>query len=184
MGSMLVKFDVQEFPKTRVIGKSVIQKLDGGINDNTIQDLWESMVNDGSLDFLLNLPERSSQNLDTVGWMGDFKPGDEEYTYLAGVLVKHSTPVPDGYVYRDIEKCEMAIGWIQETKGNVGGDMHENASEHVSKAMKENGYEYDGSNGFFEMEYYSHDRFRVPKKLGKKIVLDFYSPCKKVKKTN
>jgi hypothetical protein len=59
--------------------------------------------------------------------------------------------------------------------------MHANASVHISKAVKENGYEYDGSNGYFEMEYYSHVRFRVPEKRGEKVILDFYSPCKKAK---
>ncbi len=42
MGSILVNFLVQSFPAARVIGKSVVQKLDAGLNDRTIQDLWES----------------------------------------------------------------------------------------------------------------------------------------------
>jgi predicted transcriptional regulator YdeE len=179
MGSKLVKFEVKPFTKARVIGKSVIVKLDAGINDASIQDLWEKMADDGSLDFLFDLPDRITKDPDTVGWMGDFQPGDKEYTYLAGVLVKHNTPVPDGYAHRDIEDCEMAIGWVQETEGEEGGDIHAQASDHIQKAMKENGYEYDGSKGFFEMEYCSYERFHGPEKRGDKVVLDFYSPCKK-----
>ena len=180
MGTKLVKFLVKTFPKARVIGKSVIQKLDVGIDDRTIQDLWERMEKDGSLDFLLSLPNRTTQNYDTVGWMWDWQPGDDQYTYLAGILVEPNTPVPEGYVYRDIVDCEMAIGWFQGTEGSEGGDLFANASDNMSKAMKENGYQYDSSKGLFEMEYYSYERLRVPGKRGEKIILDFYSPCKKV----
>ncbi|WP_066498276.1 hypothetical protein [Abyssisolibacter fermentans] len=179
MGSKLVKFDILTFAKARVIGKKVVQKLDIGIDDSTIQDLWAGMTDDGSLDFLFTLPERSTKTPDRVGWMGDFKPGDEEYTYLAGVLVNHNTPVPEGYEYRDIANCEMAIGWIQRTEDDNGGDIHVNASEHISKAIQENGYEYDSTHGFFEMEYYSYERFNVPEERGGNVILDFYTPCKK-----
>ena len=179
MGSKLVRFSVQSFPGARVLGKSVRVKVDVGLDDRTIQDLWASMANDGSLDIVLALPERLAQTPDTVGWMGDFQPGDDAYTYLAGVLVQPNTTVPDGFVSREIAPCDMAIGWIQGTEGNEGGDMMANASEHVAKAMKENGYEYDGSNGFFELECYSYERFRGPEKRGEKVVLDFHSPCRK-----
>ena len=179
MGSRLVKFEVVTFPKARVIGKSVIVKLDVGIDDPTITDLLESMSRDGSFDFLLKLPDRITKNPDRVGWMGDYNPGDKQYTYLAGVLVKPDSPVPDGFVSRDIAQCQMAIGWIQEIDGDEGGDMFATQHDHIAKGMKENGYEYDGSNGFFEMEYYSYERFTLPKERGGKVGLDFYSPCKK-----
>jgi hypothetical protein len=125
------------------------------------------------------LPARTAQSPDTVGWMGDWHPGAEFYTYLAGVLVAPDTPTPDGYTYRDIAACDMAVGWLQETDDDEGGNIFVNASEHVNNAMKANGFEYDGSHGLFEMEYYSHERFRVPQKRGEKVILDFYSPCKK-----
>ena len=179
MGSTLVNFFVQPFPAARVIGKSVIQKLDAGLHDRTIQDLWERMANDGSLDFLLSLPNRTSREADTVGWMGDFQPGDDKYTYLASVLFDPGAPVPEGYVSREIAACDMAVGWVQGTEGSEGGDFIANASDHVTKAMKEHGYEYDGANGLFEIECYTVERFRAPLKRGERPILDFYSPCKK-----
>jgi len=179
MGSRLVGFSVQAFPGARVLGKSVRVKVDVGLHDHTVQDLWESMAKDGSLDSLLALPERLAQTPDTVGWMGGFQPGDEAYTYVAGVLAQPNTTVPDGFVCRGIAPCTMAIGWIQGTECNEGGDMMANASEHVTRAMEGNGYEYDGSNGFFEIEYYSYERFRGPVECGEKPILDFCSPCKK-----
>ena len=179
MGAKLIRFSVEAFPGTRVIGKSVAVKTDVGIDDPTITDLLESMAKDGSTDFLLSLPERMTPSPDTVGWMGDWQPGAETYTYLSGVLVGPDAPVPDGYTYRDIAECDVAVGWLQETDGDEGGNIFVNASEHVNKAMRENGYEYDGSHGLFEMEYYSYERFRIPTQRGEKVTLDFYSPCKK-----
>ena len=180
MGAKLIKFSVQTFPKSRVIGKSVVMKEPADIEDRTIEDLWERVRQDGSLDFLFNLPHKFSRDRDSVGWMGDFHPGDKVYTYLAGVLFEQDTPVPEGFVYRDIAECEIAHAWIQETEGSEGGDVHTNASEHINKAKTEDGYQFDGSNGFFEMEYYSEERYYKALERGENVILDFYSPCKKV----
>ena len=81
----------QPFPKSRVIGKSVTQKLEAGLDDRTIQDRWESMTDDDSLDFLLKQPNRISRQDDTVGWMGDFQPVDDKYTYLAGDFIANAS---------------------------------------------------------------------------------------------
>ena len=180
MGAKLVEFQVVTFPTAKVIGKSVPVRMDVGIDDPTITDLLESMSSDGSFDFLGNLSDLITDNPDTVGCMGDYAPGDTQYTYLAGVLVKPDSTIPDGFVSRDIAQCQMAIAWLQGTDDDEGGDIFVDAHELMKKAMKENGFEYDGSNGLFEMEYYSYDRFRVPKERGERTILDFYSPCKKV----
>lgn len=179
MGAKLVKFSVESFPETRVIGKSAAVKTEAAIDDRTIEELWEGMARDGDLDFLLGLPDRATPSPDTVGWMGDWQPGAETYTYLAGILAQAGAPVPEGYVYRDMAACEMAVGWLQETDGDEGGNIHADASYHINKAMQEHGYEYDGSHGLFEMEYYSHERFRIPEQRGEHVILDFCSPCKK-----
>ena len=42
----------------------------------------------------------------------------------------------------------MAVGWLQETDGDEGGNIHANASDHINQAMKANGYAYDGSHGY------------------------------------
>lgn len=173
----LVKFEVKQFSAARVIGKQVIHGLKSGTK-NPVPELWESMARDGILDYLKNMHERATQAPDTVGWMGDFNPETREFVYLAGVLTKPGTPVPEGYAYRDIPDCEMSIGWMQGSDDN--GDVYQGASECTAKARKEHGYEYDGSAGGFEMEYYSHARFYVPFEQGEKeLIMDFYSPCRK-----
>ncbi len=180
MGSKLVRFFVQSFPAMRVIGKTVRVKEPTTLDDATITDLLESMGKDGSLDLLFSLPGRVSQAPDTVGWMGDFQPGGNEFTYLNGVLFWPGLAAPEGFTFREIEAGEMAVGWIQEAEGEEGGDMFANASGHLAKAREEHGYEYDGSRGLFEMEVYTYERFKAPLERGAKPVLDFYSPCKKI----
>jgi hypothetical protein len=41
MGSKLIKYIVQTFPKTMVVGKCVRVRMDVGLDDSTITDLWE-----------------------------------------------------------------------------------------------------------------------------------------------
>jgi predicted transcriptional regulator YdeE len=179
MGCKLVKFEVINFSGARIIGKSTVVKTDIEIDDPVIETLWKNMRQNNDLDYLLKLSNKITEEHDFVGWSGDFNPGDNQYTYLAGVLFNPNTEVPDGYEYRDIASCEMAVGWLLRTTDGEG-DIHVNASEYISKAEKENGYEYDGKNGFFEMEYYSNERFYIPERNGENVTLDFYSPCKKI----
>jgi predicted transcriptional regulator YdeE len=178
MGSTLVRFTVQTFPPLRVIGGSVRIKLDAGFDDPTIENLWKRIKSDGSLVDLESLQNRATPEPDLVGWMGDWQPGDDAYTYLAGMLFAANTPVPEGFTGRDIPAGEMAIGWIAETADEEGGDIHAGASAYLAAAMREHGYEYDGARGGFEMECYTQERFRAAEQQGGQVILDFITPCK------
>ena len=179
MGAKGVKFEIIQFPGARVIGKTTTVKEPTTLDDVTATDLLERMNKDGHYKFLLGLLNKFAQNADTVGWQGDFIPNDASYIYLAGVMFKPDAAFSDGYKHRDIAACEMAVAWISECEGDEGGDVFADASGNLANARSEHRYEYDGSNGFFEMECYSEKRFYVPKSQGKNIILDFYSPCKK-----
>ena len=136
------------------------------------------MLTDGSLDFMLDLPQRATPDRDTVGWMGEYDPVSNSYTYIAGILAKPGTLIPGGYVSRVIPACEMAIASIQGT--DSGHDVYIGAHDHTAKAMEERGYEYDPAAGGFEMEYHSNTRFSIPIERGDEfVVLDYYSPCRK-----
>jgi len=186
MGTKLVSFKVQTFPKMRVIGKGVVL-VEGEMKpeDTQIEDLWASMESDGSFNVLAGLPGRlglaGAQSLasDWVGWMGDFYPPDMHFTYLAGGLFEPDVAAPEGFLYRDIEAGEMAVSQLQDTEGPEGGEMHAEASGFNTRAMAEHGYEYDGSRALYEMEYQSYERFYAPLARGEKPGIDFYSPCKK-----
>ena len=180
MGVKAIDFKVIQFSGARVIGKSTIVKEPTTVDDLTINDLLDLMKNECHYDFLLSLPNKLVKANDTVGWQGDFNPGDASYTYLSGVLFQPNTAVPDGYDCRDIESCQMAVVSLQDCDDVEGGDLFADASPNLAKARDEQGFTYDSSHGFFEMEYYSENKFKIPEHQGEKVVLDFYSPCKKV----
>lgn len=173
----LIDFEVKLFPPVRVIGKQVTGSIKPG-DENPVPRLWESMMMDGTLAFLTTMAELVTADSDTVGWMGEYDPATSCFTYIAGVLTKPGTPVPDGCVARDLPACEMAIASIRGR--HEGGDLYAGAHDITWNAMKEHGYEYDSSAGGFEMEYYSHMRFAEPITKGERVVvMEFYSPCKK-----
>lgn len=179
MGTRLVQFKVERFPRMRVIGKG-ISLVEGSVSpdDRSIEDLWERMAQDGSLDVLRKLPGRVGPQGDLVGWMGDFHPPDMHFTYLAGALFEPGVEAPEGFICRDMEAGEMAVSRIQGTDGPEGGDMHVDGSAINSRSMASHGYEYDGSRGLYEMEYHSYEDFYLPLERGEHPALEFYSPCK------
>jgi hypothetical protein len=182
MGTRLVRFKVDAFPRMRAIGKAVTL-IEGGMSleDRSIEDLWASMERDGSFEVLARLPGRLGPPGDRVGWMGDFHPPDMHFTYLAGALFEAGVEAPEGFVGRDIEAGEMAVSWLQGIEGPEGGDLHADASAINNQAMAAHGYQYDGSRGLYEMEYQSRERYYAPLERGEQPMLDFYAPCKKKK---
>lgn len=180
--SKFIKFEVKRFPATRLIGKLVRISLDPEKGQEAV-NLWSSMWQDGSMEYLGSMPERLTKERDTVGWMGDFDLSGNTCEYIAGVLTKEGTTVPTGYVSRDLPECLMSIGWIQGREED--GDLYARAHDYVRQAMNEYGYEYDTAAGGYEMQYYSFQRFGVPRYVGEKIlIMDYYSPCKKLLKEN
>ncbi len=176
--SELIRFEVKRVPAVRLIGK-MVRMSSNPQGENEATKLWSSMWRDGSMEFLGNILERFTEERDTVGWMGEYDPIENTYAYIAGVLTKVSTPVPAGYVSRDLPECLMSVGWIQGRE--EAADLYAGAKEHLLQAMKENGYEQDPSAGGYEMQYYSFSRFGVPRYMGEKIlILDYCCPCKKL----
>jgi AraC family transcriptional regulator len=145
--------------------------------ENPVPAMVGEMYASGSMAFLVNLPERATADPDTVGWMGDYDPESASFVYIAGVLARPDSPVPEGYDFRDIKPCQIAMTSIQGTDDN---DTCSGGHNHSAKAMAENGYEYDRSAGGFEIEYFPYQKFEVPLLKGEKnLVMDYWSPCKK-----
>lgn len=176
--SKLIKFEVKKFPAVRLIGKAVQISLNAEGNA-AAANLWGSMWQDGSMELLQNMTGRYTKEKDTVGWRGDYDTLSDTCSYIAGVLAIAGTPVPAGYVSKDLPECFMSIGWIQGLEEQ--GDLYAKANEHVMEQMKEYGYEIDKSAGDYQMEYYSFYRFGAPRYLGERVlIMDYYCPCKKL----
>jgi len=166
-----ISFEIQEFKAVRFIGKEVTVG-----RKNPVPKLWEDMLNDGTIEFLQNMPERVSPRGDTIGWMGDYNPETREFTYIAGIFTKPGTTVPDGFSYRDIPDCLMGIGWIQGNSPNLEKGAHVK----TEKIMKKNGYEPDYSKVAISMEYYSFEKYANIEEDGNNtFTFGYYLPCKK-----
>ncbi|BCJ93698.1 hypothetical protein acsn021_12670 [Anaerocolumna cellulosilytica] len=167
-----IAFEVQNFKAVRFIGREVIVG-----KKNPVPELWKSILNDGTNDFLQSLPERVSPEGDTIGWMGEYNPKTKEFVYIAGIFAKPETVVPAGFSYRDIPDCIMGIGWIQGNTSNLEKGAHTK----TEKIMKENGYVPDYSIVGISMEYYSFDKYAKIEEDGNTIfTFGYYLPCKKL----
>ena len=167
-----ISFEVQNFKAVRLIGKEVVVG-----KKNPVPELWGNMLNDGTNEFLQNMPERVSPRGDTIGWMGEYNSKTNEFTYIAGVFTKPDTTVPNGFSYRDIPDCLMGIGWI---KGNTS-HLEKGAHVKTEKIMRENGYEPDYSIVGISMEYYSFDNYANIEEDGNNtFTFGYLLPCKKI----
>jgi len=171
----LVELEVVPFAAARVIGKEVRHTIRPGV-ENPIPRMWDTIVHDGTIAMLTGLPGCVASDPDTVGWMGEYDPATQEFVYIAGVLTAPGTPVPDGFSFRDLAACQMAIGWIQ---GPDGPELYTQAHDLVEEAMQAEGYIYDEAAGGWEIEYYAYQKFMAPLEQGiDHVVLGYYSPCK------
>jgi predicted transcriptional regulator YdeE len=171
----LVELEVVTFAAARVIGKEVRHTIRPGV-ENPIPRMWDTIVHDGTIAMLTGLPGCVASDPDTVGWMGEYDPATQEFVYIAGVLTAPGTPVPDGFSFRDLAACQMAIGWIQ---GPDGPELYTQAHDLVEEAMQAEGYVYDEAAGGWEIEYYAYQKFMAPLEQDiDHVVLGYYSPCK------
>ncbi len=167
----VIKFEVKNFPESRVIGKSIrpdMNKLNKG--ENPIPAFWEKCFSDGMFATLESLSEF---HLDSayVGWMGEWNDSDQTFTYLCGMLMKPDTPPPVDFCFRDIPETNVAVAWIQ----GVEPDLFQEAHQLTTKTLIEKGYQMN-DNAPWSMELYACPRFTEADPDGSRI-LDYYIPC-------
>lgn len=141
----LVKIEFIELPAARMIGKEVIFEKD----NNPVPELWKSCFQSGAFQSL----DKYTPVIDYyIGWMGEFDNKMECFTYIAGYLMPASTPVPDGFQYRDLQACKVGMGYIHGSFENVFSSLHELTID----GIKTNNYAPDYSQGW-SAEVYAKD---------------------------
>jgi hypothetical protein len=91
------EIELFEFSSVRLIGKySRTWERHG----DSAPALWDKCRADGSINILRTLPNIVPQSL--IGWTGDYQPNDKTAGYMVGVFVPAFTPVPEGFVCKDI----------------------------------------------------------------------------------
>lgn len=168
----LAKISFVDFGPVRVIGKELRVTIGEGINP--IPQFWMKCFNDGTFQTLESMTENILDSA-YIGWEGEFDPDSKSFTYIVGMFMKPDTPVPEGFSFRDLPTCKMAISWIKGEEPEI----YMQEIDLTIKGMIENNYIYDATQNYM-VEVYTEERFVAPMSRGEEIILDFYMPCKKL----
>ena len=103
------EFEVFYLPRARIIGKEV---RNGGPLGNTAPDLWKEVYESGAVEVLAALPHILKDSL--YGWTCEYDAQTDTFVYIVCALVTADTPVPEGFVYRDIPETVCAKGLYGE----------------------------------------------------------------------
>lgn len=137
----LEKIEFISLPDVRIIGCKVSHSLAPGA-ENPVPTLWSTLLQNGTMHILKSLPLAVPDC--TIGWMGNVS--GQNFQYIAGVIAKKGTPVPEGMQYRDLPACCVAQAHIF---GNLqNGDVYSSAYDLTVKGIVENGYQPDDRFGW------------------------------------
>ena len=113
--------EIFRLPKARVIGKEI---RNGGSIGNTAPALWNEVYASGQMEVLMRLPH--ILNNSTYGWTCDYDAETDTFIYIVCVLTPADTPVPEGFIFRDIPETLCAKGLYGESMAETIGRIHEN----------------------------------------------------------
>lgn len=102
-------FEVYHLPAVRIIGREV---RNGGAIGNTAPALWTEVYASGDAEKLMALPQVLDDSM--YGWTCEYDPETDTFIYIVCVMTPVGTPVPDGFVYRDIPETLCAKGLYGE----------------------------------------------------------------------
>lgn len=122
MTTTMKEFKIVEMPAFKVIGKEIRVKM-GMPDGNPIPALWDKCFQDGTIAKLEKLPGRLYPTA-LLGWMGDFNPQDNTFTYLVGVAAEPSTPV-DGMDVAEMPAMRFAVATVAGPEPELFGKAHE-----------------------------------------------------------
>lgn len=104
------EFEVFHLPEVRIIGKEV---RNGGSIGNTAPALWGQMCESGDIDVLMSLPHVLQNSL--YGWTCEYDSKTDTFVYIVCAMTPANTPVPEGFVYRNLIATDCAKGLYGES---------------------------------------------------------------------
>lgn len=96
-------------PKVRIIGKGV---RNGGALGNTAPELWAETFRCGDGDRLISLPQVLKDSL--YGWTCEYEEESDTFVYIVCAVTAADTPIPKGFIYRDIPETVCVKGLYGE----------------------------------------------------------------------
>lgn len=104
------EFEIFEMPASRLIG---LETRNGGALGNTAPALWDKTFTIGAMDALMALPQVLEDS--TFGWTCEYDPPTDTFIYIVCVLTPADTPVPEGFIYRNVPATLVAKGLYGES---------------------------------------------------------------------
>lgn len=140
------EFEILFIPKSRIIGK---EARCGGALGNTAPALAERTINSIDWVTLKKLPHVMDYG---CGWTCDYDASTDTFSYIVGFITPADTPVPEGFVYRDVAQTLCA-------KGLFGEDVNKT----VERAT-EAGYITNWQSSPWNTEFYIDEEEQSPPK--------------------
>jgi predicted transcriptional regulator YdeE len=168
MGAELVDFQIVELPEGKVVGKEVRVGMSPEALD-LIPDFWATCLADETIAVLRKLDGLLYPNA-LVGWVGDYRPSDQSYVYLVGMVAGPDVIPPVGFTARALSARRYGVGYIR----GPAPDIYPQARDLTAAELLRRHLAADEQAGF-EIEWYDDERFNG---AGATHVLDFYVPLR------
>lgn len=164
----LIKCEILELPDDIcIVGKEAKNCMKAIQEGNCLPPkLWESCLNDGTLD-ILEAQSEYVYDKAPVGVMTYWDRDDNDYDYIVGLLMRAGADIPDGYVCHPLKTTTVAVGHI---KGKDDGDCVCNAHVQTDEALTNLGYRF--------VPRWNLEKYDDPDENGD-VMLYFYLPCEK-----
>ena len=150
MTAELINFSIKTLINVRIIGKEIRCKA-GHPDGNPIPAFWGECFKDGTIENLKAYPDQLYPDV-LLGWIGDFNPADNTFSYIIGILTKAVTNTLKNMTVIDIPNTRFGVGAIKGTEPAVYMAAH-NLTE---AEIKKNNLQIDYSPGY-EIEWYGED---------------------------
>ena len=106
--------EIYRLPASRIIG---VEARSGGKLGNTAPTLWDSVFKSGADQTLRSLPSLIPESF--LGWTCEYDAKTDTFVYIVCALTPASTPVPEGFTYRDWPETLCAKGQFGEDVGQT-----------------------------------------------------------------
>lgn len=150
--TIVEKLAFKSFGPYRFIGKGVVASPGSGEIFGALWQQWESIL--GTLDrmkeYAVDEEPHSIAYMDGKGLEEyDGEHGNDQMWYIVGRFMKPHTPVPQGFVYRDIKEIYVGVGHMKGEFNDMIMSQHQLTTEAISAQDK-----YTFSKDAFAAEVY------------------------------
>lgn len=166
----LIKCEIIKIPKIIAVGKKFRyshKALDSG--DNRLPEFWNKCYKENIFVPLESQAEyifKSSH----AGIFFDWYLGDDDFSYIVGLLMKEGATVPKGYSAYEIAETDVALCWV---KSKALAENRAVPFESTAQAIEESGRSC--ANMKWCADIFHRSRSTIPDENGD-VILDCYIP--------